>query len=184
MEVTRRWVLRCLALLATLSSHPWAAWGTTPVQASSPFRYLTPAEGQVLEAVTALLIPTDEDPGAKELHLAVGIDVNFLKYPDRLALYREGLRWLDETSQEIYAKEFLVLPVVQQEEILRIADRITERPDRGEALDPTGVGRRFFQRVRLDTFALFYNHPSGWKMVGFSGPPQPRGHLDYADPPR
>jgi hypothetical protein len=139
--------------------------------------------------VTALLIPTDGDPGAKELRIAVGIDVNFLKSADRLALYRVGLRWLDEAGRKLYDKQFLALSLPQQEEILRIADRIaerprSERPDREEALDPSGVGWRFFQRVRLDAFALFYNHPSGWKMVGFSGPPQPRGHLDYADPPR
>ncbi len=181
MEVTRRWVLRSLALLSALVLRPPASWGA-PVP--SPYKHLAPGEGQALDTVTALLIPTDADPGAKEQQLAVGIDINFLKYPDRLALYREGIRWLEEASRKLYHREFLALSIPQQEEILRVADRTAERPDGGEALDPGGAGWRFFQRVRLDTFALFYNHPSGWKMVGFSGPPQPRGHLDYADPPR
>jgi gluconate 2-dehydrogenase gamma chain len=152
---------------------------------SVPFRHLTSAEGKTLEEVTALLIPTDHDPGAREAQIARGIDLTLLGYPEHLAVYRKGLLWLNETSGKLYGEVFHVLPAKRREEVLQIADRASrKRPKERKAYDPHGVGWEFFQRVRLDTFALFYNHPVGWKMVGYGGPPQPRGHLDYADPPR
>lgn len=107
--------------------------------------FFTPHEWVTIEAISARIIPTDHDPGAREARVVVfidrylsGIDYVFAaadgsgflrmdgkhadawraRVSDMQATYREGLRRLDEIAQEGAGKAFADLDEIQQDEVL------------------------------------------------------------------
>ncbi len=43
----------------------------------------------------------------------------------------------------------------------------------------TRIARRFFYTIKRQTFEIFYTNEVGWQVVGYQGPPQWKGHMDY-----
>nr|NIQ92988.1 gluconate 2-dehydrogenase subunit 3 family protein [Desulfuromonadales bacterium] len=41
----------------------------------------------------------------------------------------------------------------------------------------------FFETARIAAFEHYYAQPEAWTALGYHGPPQPHGFLDYAEPP-
>ncbi len=73
--------------------HKWTAYEP---------KFFSPAEFQMLDAFTAILIPTDDTPGAKEAHVAEFIDfvVNAsAEYaPEEQARWRRAMAWLRQAN--------------------------------------------------------------------------------------
>ena len=149
--------------------------------------------------LAAIIIPTDEDPGATEAGVAGYIDKFVTQSPKRQAQYVKGLKYIDEISKQMYEKDFLSLKIKDQITLLRSIDKaesMRKRPASGflERVDRKidtlwndffGVGNssHFFYRIRRDVFSAYYSNPISWKVIGYYGPPQPVGYLDYANPP-
>ncbi|WP_415853374.1 gluconate 2-dehydrogenase subunit 3 family protein [Sinomonas sp. G460-2] len=128
----------------TLKSE-WETVGA-PVDPDSDERlFFTQHEWDTVEAVTARIMPTDEDPGAKEARVVVFIDryvsgidyifasadgSGFLKLSGKHAdawrgrqfkmqeLYRQGVKTLDEISRNLDGKTFVDLTEEQQDQVL------------------------------------------------------------------
>jgi hypothetical protein len=166
----------------------------------SSTRFFSEHQYALVATLAALIVPTDEDPGATEAGVVDYIDELVAQSEREQPTYVDGLAWLDEFSQEKQDKDFLSLDVREQIDLLRSAyeadamrnrsiSGFLERVDRKiEKIwdDVFGVGnvpRRFLRQIRRDVFFGYYSNPIGWKVVGYYGPPQPVGYPDYAEPP-
>lgn len=149
------------------------------------FRALTPYEATVLDEVTALLIPTDQDPGAREARIVLDLDRSAGQDPKELSVYRQGVAWLDLRAAEMFDGDgFLSLDLRRRERVLEMAEAGSETV-RQKILEwwkfgRLGVGHHFFEVVKQRTFQAFYASPLGWRVVGYQGPPQFGGHSDYS----
>jgi hypothetical protein len=135
---------------------------------------LEPAKRRTLVAFLDTLIPDDETgPGASLL----GVDGEVLRKSTQnngeYALLVAGLHWLDEQARSSEAAPFAELTEEGREGVVALA----------AGAEPGSLPRRFFERIRSDAFYFYYAHPRAWAAIGYDGPPQPEGFLDYAQPP-
>jgi len=173
-NVERREILRMLSLAATAATFPafskWSfALGSMPshrAQIQPPHyqpQFFTEAEYALVERLAAIIIPTDETPGADEAGVAEFIDVMASRDPDLAHSFRPGLEWLNTHSKKLQGKPFLGLTPEAQVALLEpLAYQKKFRP--GE--EP---GRRFFERMREYTIMGFYTSEVGLKELDFPG---------------
>jgi gluconate 2-dehydrogenase gamma chain len=153
----------------------------------------------MVATIASILIPTDEDPGATEAGVVDYIDRLVGKSRQLESLYEKGLTFIDKASKTKFNKEFLNLDIKEQISLLQLIEEtglMRRRPVNNffERLDRkvdtlwddyfgVGDGLFFFNAIRQHVFYGYYSNPVSWKVVGYFGPPQPVGYLDYADPP-
>jgi gluconate 2-dehydrogenase gamma chain len=137
-----------------------------------PLQALTVAEADVLEAVCARLIPSDENgPGATEARAARYIDralAGFLA-PNRQA-YAAGLAAIDRHSVMLHGAAFPQLPPADQDAVLKEVEA-----GKAEGL-PAGASS-FFNLVRTHTIQGTFCDPFyggnanfvGWDLLGYPG---------------
>jgi len=122
----------------------------------------TPAEAEILEAVCARLIPTDENgPGAKEARAARYIDLALAGFlaPSRQA-YTTGLADLDRRARQSHGAPFARLGDADQDAVLK-------------SIEATS----FFTLVRTHTIQGTFCDPFyggnanfvGWDLLGYPG---------------
>jgi gluconate 2-dehydrogenase gamma chain len=147
---------------------------------SSAPAVLSTVEWKTLEALTARVIPTDHQPGAREAHCVNFID-KALANEDAAAVprYKGGLAALDGIAVARSKKSFADLEATQQDAILRDVDAGTAAEWTLEQL-PSPL---FFETARQHTIIAFLADPSyggnrdyaGWKVSGYPGPRHRRG---------
>lgn len=173
------------AIVRRIDGHAMPPTSTIPNERvlDGPFLTLTPYEATTIEEIAALLIPTDQDPGAREAQVVTAIDRSLTRHPDALTLFREGVGWLDMRAAELGQASFLALPIEQRVQLLKLAERGQssglQRFKEWWKFGRVGVGKLFFAAVRMQTFALFYASRQGWGVARYTGPPQYEGHPDY-----
>lgn len=164
MRLSRRLLLTALA---------WSLGGL-------PARRLWPRAAQAAAPLTALgpyldiLIPDD---GASPAATALGVEAALREragadpaYQKLLAL---GCAALDQAARAQGADDFAALqPGAQRALVARLA----------AAGSDTGAGV-FFARTRWDAMDAYYGRAESWPMLGYDGPPQPDGFMDFASPP-
>lgn len=130
--------------------------GCGPAKSAKKWRVLTDAEAELVEAITSQIIPTDQDPGAREAGCVNFIDKQLAGfYSEHLPLYRRGLVGVNQTSQAMYAKAFLALSWEDQTSVLK-------RLETGKAQGQTwqeDSSRQFFRLIRDHTMQGFYGSP-------------------------
>ncbi|HEX3033615.1 MAG TPA: gluconate 2-dehydrogenase subunit 3 family protein [Thermodesulfobacteriota bacterium] len=148
------------------------------------FEFFTPYQATVVDEITSLIIPTDEDPGAREAGVVFDLDRIVAGSDELKQLYTKGIEWLDYMAEKISDKEsFLDLAHDEKIEILKIAD--TSRSSYIYKVYlfirywGSRTGRRFFYTIREQTFGVFYTSEVGWNVVEYQGPPQWSGYPDY-----
>jgi len=132
-----------------------------------------------MDAVAECLIPTDQDPGARQAGVLRFIDTQLTKkYKDLQAAYRSGLANLARAA----GKPFVELSPEAQTALL--ADLEMGKGD--PSIWGSGGGRPTFEMWLAHTQQGFYASPrhggnrdyASWRMVGI--PPVPvRGRLHY-----
>lgn len=153
----------------------------------------------IVATIASIFIPTDDDPGATEAVVAEYIDRLVQKSKQLQSQYERGLTFIDKASKAQFNKEFLTLDIKEQISLLQLIEQIglmrrrpvknfLERLDRKvdtlwDNIFGIGDGLNFFKSIRQHVFYGYYSNPVSWKVVGYFGPPQPVGYLDYADPP-
>jgi len=182
---------------------PWLPGHADLPPAYPTMRFLTEAERTCIEAITARLIPSDENgPGAREAGVTDFIDSQLAGFYGRgerwymrgpfadgletqgyqsehppAQLYRTAIESLDAHCQGSLGAPFAGLSEAQQDEIL-------SQLEEGE-LELDGVsGSGFFELVMENTIEGFFSDPIyggnrdmvGWKLVGFPG-----ARYDYRD---
>ena len=148
---------------------------TQAAAASSDPQVLTTKEWQSVEAMTACIIPTDHQPGAREANCVNFID-KALANEDAAAvpMYKGGLQAVDALTEGLFQRTFSALTSAQQVAFLKNMETnaIDDWP-LGEQL-PAGV---FFENLRMHTIIAFLadpryggnQHYSGWQVVGYPG---------------
>ena len=169
--LAKRWVV---------SSPP----STSRTLLDSQFNGLTLYQATVVQDVAALIIPTDDLPGATEAGVVYKLD-HFAASVDRYRhLYQLGVQWLDQKSHATYGTpSFLDLRIENQQKILQLADSgemsYIEKNLEWIILGESNIEKRFFDMVRAQTLRAFYTSPIGWQVVGYQRPPQWSGHSNY-----
>jgi len=147
---------------------------------SSEPAILSIVEWNTLEALTARIIPTDHQPGAREAHCVNFID-KALAHEDAAALplYRGGLAALDAVAVLRFEKKFVELESSDQDAVLIDIDAGTASEWTLKEV-PSSL---FFETARQHTIIAFLADPSyggnrdfaGWKVSGYPGPRHRRG---------
>lgn len=171
-RMTRRDWLKLAAGGATLTILGGLAWQFR--RARLRLHPVTDLEHAMIARIVDLLVPRDETPGALDLGVHQRV-IDKLEGDRTLAkVYAEALLDLDRESRAKHGADFLKLDAAQQEGLLQ---------SRSDAPLST-LGGYFFALLRGDTMRFYYARPEVWPSLGFDGPPQPRGFLDYSEPPR
>ena len=155
-----------------------AAAGTTACGrrgGGETWRFFTSEEARIVDAMTAVLIPADQDPGASEARVVNYIDLQLAKRFRRFQpAYRQGLATVAETSRRMFGRAFLELAAGQRVTIMEDLEK---------------SNREFFDLLLNHTRQGFYGDPrhggnyqmASWKMVRLPYPPV-RGRQHYDDP--
>jgi gluconate 2-dehydrogenase gamma chain len=155
-----------------VSPPPAAAPVPPPATLREPLEALTAAEADLLEAICARLIPTDDNgPGAREARAAHYIDralAGALK--DERETYRAGLAALDRYAAASRGRPFTALSPDDQDSVLVDVET-------GAATGFAGSPARFFALVRSHTWQGTFGDPYyggnrnfiGWDLVGYPG---------------
>jgi len=162
------------AAVAPASSAPEAAATQRPT--ASPPREapesLTAAESDILEAISARLIPSDaEGPGAREARAAHYID-RALAGPlsSSREAYAAGLAALDAYARTSKGGSFARLSAADQDAVLADVEA-----NRASGFTPNGTA--FFTMVRAHTIEGTFSDPyyggnadfAGWDLIGYPG---------------
>jgi hypothetical protein len=130
---------------------------------------------RTLTAYLDTLIPNDElGPGALELGVGRRIIAGAQKNQPFRAFLEQGCRWLDDEAKKRGAESFADLSEDDRNGVVALA----------AAAEPNTSPQRFFRTTRRAAFVLYYAEPRAWAAIGYDGPPQPEGFMDYAAPPR
>jgi gluconate 2-dehydrogenase gamma chain len=109
------------------------------------WRFLTGAEGRLLDAICERIIPADQTPGARWAGVVNFIDRQLVdRYRPRQTAYRSGLAEIQRASVARFGRNFEALDEPLQTEFL-------------ESL--TGRGKRFFSTVISHTMQGYYGDP-------------------------
>jgi hypothetical protein len=164
-------------------------------------RFFNDHQYALVATLAALIVPTDEDPGATEAGVVDYIDELVAQSESKQATYEDGLAWLDELSRRKHDKDFVDLDLREQIGLLRSVYEVREMRRRPVSNFLERVDRKiekiwddafgfgigdvpyFFKEVREDVFYGYYANPISWRVVGYYGPPQPVGYPDYAEAP-
>ncbi len=165
----------------------WAVEKKTPLSPQKllkvKLKFFTPYQATVIEDVTALIIPSDNTPGAKEAGVVFKIDNIVSEKKPLQELYTRGIEWFDFKAKNLFDKDrFVDLSQDEKIEIINVADKgkssyiISDIP----IVDKDNLaGVLFFYNLVRLTLYTFYSSDMGWKVVGYNGPPQWKGNLDY-----
>ena len=151
-----------VGVMAASIAAPWIAGPGRPEFASAG-RVLTPAQLRDLDAITALIIPTDDTPGAREARVVDFIDRGLASFAaDQRPLFEAGLTDLNArvTRRHPGTASFADLGETDATALLRELE--TERSE-------------FFEAVRVGTITGLLANPEyggnagkvGWKLIGF-----------------
>lgn len=163
MTVTRRGFLKWSTVL-------WALTRWLPVAAASQSK---PVEDKTLAAWLDTLIPADETPSATQL----GVDRMMLDVarndPDYQVVLGFGRKWLDAQARARGAADFAALdPAAREVVVAQAAAAGKEAPE-----------YYFFQATQHEALGFYYTQPGSWPGLGYRGPPQPLGYMDYTRKP-
>ena len=139
------------------------------------WRFFTPEEGILVEALADQVIPPDQDPGGKWAGVADFIDRQLVgHYKRHQQGYRQGLAAVEETSVALMGRGFLELRFNEQTVLLEAMER-DELPD--EIWRPQSAAE-FFNLILDHCLQGFYGNPRhggnrdfvSYKMIGLDYP--------------
>jgi len=133
-------------------------------ETSYTLKFLLVSEAETVEAITARIFPSDEQPGAPEALVVHFIDhMLATHYRDQQNLYRGGLSKLDRLSIERFSRRFHNVRVSEQDLLLSEI----EQGLNGEE------SRMFFTAIRAHTIQGMFSDPKyfgnrdrvGWQIL-------------------
>ena len=118
-----------------------------------------------LEALAQTIIPSTR-------HIEIkNIFTNYVASKEYITrYYNSGIIKLNHISKKQYKKSFYKLDTEDQRKT--VVKKLEE------------TSPRFFHNCRKMTIKFYYSHPYSWKKLGYNGPPQPVGFMDYYLPPK
>ena len=151
-----------VGVMATSLAATWLAGPSRPEFASAG-RVLTPAQARDLDAITALILPTDDTPGAREAHVVDFIDRALASFAaDQRPLFDAGL---SDLNARVAARH---------PGTAHFAD-LGADPATALLTELEANGSEFFEAVRVATITGLLANPeyggnagkAGWRLIGF-----------------
>jgi gluconate 2-dehydrogenase gamma chain len=131
---------------------------------ASKWRFFTPDEARLVEALSEQIIPADKDPGGKDAGVVFFIDRQLIgPYARHQAVYRGGLRALQEHCRKLFAKPFETLAWDDQTKVL-------------VSLESGRAPKEFW---KSPTCGEFFNLVLEHSMQGFYGSPEHGGNRKF-----
>jgi len=147
--------------------HPGAPAGVASGKSYTP-KFFSPEQFKAIESLTEHIIPTDDQPGAREARVAEYID--FVVHsaaefkPELQKEWTTGLALLDQLSQQKHAQPFANLASTDQENLLLEAST----PERDHAASHPAFS--FYRLVKDVTVGAFYTSKVGLiDVLGYQG---------------
>jgi gluconate 2-dehydrogenase gamma chain len=140
----------------------WIAGASRPSLASAG-GVLGPSQLRDLDAITALILPTDDTPGAREAHVVDFIDRALGSFAaDQRPLFAAGLSDLNARSTRLRPRAASFADLAPGDAIALLQELEAEKSE-------------FFEAVRVATISGFLANPEyggnagkvGWKLIGF-----------------
>jgi hypothetical protein len=171
------WLAAAWPELLAAKQHAQHTMRAVAVGVPAKLEFLTPAQAAGVEAITALIVPTTDTPGAREAGVVYFIDHFLLTLgADEQKPFANAMASVEGKRKELFpaSADFASLAVAQQTEILK-------------AIENTPA----FNLFRSFTMIGFLGNPedganrdmAGWKLVGFDNAPThtpPFGYYDAA----
>lgn len=148
------WV-ESLSALARQQAHAHAADAAIAAQDWTP-RVLNARQNDAVIALTELIIPQTDTPGAKAARVNRFVDtVLHDASPADREKFTKGLAWIDARSKALFGKDFLSASAAEQTALLTRLSK-EGNPD---AEDP--IGTEFFQAIKVLTINGYYTSEIG-----------------------
>jgi hypothetical protein len=154
--ISRREMIRATAAVVATSLIVGNAAPAHAAARPAALRFLTPAEHALLDELTEMIIPTDEQsPGARAAGVAGFIDDRLAESVDAewQARWRSGLESVDALSRELNGSTFLE---ASPEQRLAVLTRMAANEQ-----DPQTPMERFFAEVKGWTVRAYYTSSVG-----------------------
>lgn len=146
------------------------------------FKFFTPYQATVVDEITSLIIPTDEEPGARDAGVVFGIDKMISDSDRGKKLYTAGIKWLDYIANKLYRKKrFTDLDHEEKIKVVKVIESGISPvgSDLSFSENNSKMLMLFFNVLRRQSLEIFYTGKTGWELVGYNGPPQWSGNRDY-----
>ncbi|HKM84493.1 MAG TPA: gluconate 2-dehydrogenase subunit 3 family protein [Candidatus Acidoferrum sp.] len=161
------------AMLAA-AQHAHSAAKANPAPA---FEVLTPEQATEIEAISSLIIPSDELPGAREAGVVYFIDRALKTFAeDAKPAYEQGLADLNRMAGEMFpgVARFSAASRAQQEELFAQLEEDSQSGSGTSRRRFTSSGMNFADTIWFHTLAGFLVDPegggnrdyAGWKVLG------------------
>lgn len=141
----------------------------------SKWQFFTESEAVTIEAMCEQIVPSDNDPGAKEANVIYFIDKQLVSnYFVHQSAYRKGIIGLNETSRIMFGNNFEKLNWKNQYQVMLDLESGKAKGKTWEQESSSG----FFNIVRDHTMQGFYGSPHhggnkdyvSYKMLGLDSP--------------
>lgn len=99
----------------------------------------------------------------------------FEDMPHDREAYRLGFEAINQESQNEYRADFVFLPHLQQELVLKTIHE--GEPTAAHEIWKRMSVHRFWQLITSDAIDAYYAHPWAWDEIGFGGPAYPRAYI-------
>jgi len=193
-EVARAIVSRSTATLDRMFRSGQEEWDRRNIKRPADTSCWFVAEETLLvKAVSSLLIPSENGPGADEAGVVDRIDGLLRRSPELQAIYGPGLIAFDSVAVKKKGRQFAELDGNQQRELLLYLDglhhRIEQTPTLGAKIRSVCLSLRcrwdgsfeavqLFPTIKHDVMQAFYTSQVCWKWLRYYGPPMPRGYYE------
>jgi hypothetical protein len=148
------WV-ESLSALARDRAHEYAVQTATAGKDWAP-KVLSAGQNETVIALTELIIPQTDTPGAKATNVNRFVDWVLSDAPsDEREKFLNGLKWLDDRSMSRYKKDFASLSAEQQTAVL------TPLTEEGNLAAEDAPGVAFFQAIKSMTISGYYSTEIG-----------------------
>ena len=135
-------------------------------------RALTADEQLTLKAFLDTLIPADDTPGAIDLDVHSRILAQAVRDTHYRRLVHAGCRTLDKLALSSKNRPFRELGMAPRDSVVHALVQSEDDKRHG-----------FFKSTQRRAFNFYYSDPRSWPGMCYAGPPQPRGFMDYKQPP-
>jgi len=165
----RRTVLEMLAQVAIVSQFPgFSRWAfaaehehsAAPKSGDYQPQFFSSSEYRLLDQLSELIIPRDENPGAHDAGVVEFIDHMVAHDRDIQFQFRRGLALINALAVQTHSQDFMSLPTVTQEDILRTIST----PNQSELEGPA-----FFKLLRSYTVMGYYTSRMGLEALDYPG---------------
>jgi hypothetical protein len=148
------WV-ESLAALTRQQAHAHAADAALAAQDWRP-RTLTAPQNELVVALTELIVPETDTPGAKAARVNRFVDQVLTDAPAAVRdSFTRGLSWIDTRSRALFKRDFLAASAAQQTAL------VTRISAEGNPNQEEAIGREFFQAIKGMTINGYYTSEIG-----------------------